>query len=445
MLILSLKMDKFIERELWGSLIAALKSQQITILLGPRQVGKTTLILRLIEHLKKNDPPGKNIFYYNLDDIELRSQIKKDFRFLQKDLELKTGQSLNSLKETIYLFIDEGQKAPEIFDLLKIFYDQGFRMKIFVSGSSSLQIRDQTAETLSGRASYQYLSPLRFSEATGFKSNLYEQYENLPAKNDLKKLASLGFKNKDEFDRVLRKMLFFGGLPQVFTANQEESLSQLNNILTTYLDKDIKDIGARVSLETFHLSFKLLTEYTASLFNFSKIAQNVGVKRESLYRYFELLQKTLVVQTIPPFTFPQLKNIFKSKKLFFFDVGVVNRLRGFINWEELKRSEFLGRAFENFIFQNLFSRVLNDIKRPSLYYFRDYQNHEIDLIYQRGETVIPIEITYANTVAKTKLRNFSRFFSLCPKAKNGLIFYLGEVQVFLLNQRRVFALPYFLV
>lgn len=445
MINLSLNMDKFIKRELWESLISQLNTKQITILLGPRQVGKTTLILRLIEHLKKNGQLAKNIFYYNLDDIDLRSQIKKDFRFLQKDLELKTGQSLSNLKEKLYLFIDEGQKAPAIFDLLKIFYDQNLRIKIFVSGSSSLQIRDQTAETLAGRANYQYLSPLRFSEAVGFQSGLYEHFEKLPPKNDLKKLASEGFRNKNEFDRVLRKMLFFGGLPQVFTANQEESLSLLNNFLTTYLDKDIKDIGARVNLETFHLSFKFLTEYTAELFNFSKIAQNVGIKRESLYRYFELLQKTLVIQTIPPFTFPEIKNIFKSKKLFFFDVGVVNRLRGFTDWEELKRSKLGGRAFENFVFQNLFSRILNDVKRPSLYYFRDYQNHEVDLIYQRGETVIPIEITYSNAIAKTKLRNFSRFFALCPRAKNGLVFYLGEVQVFRLGPRKVLALPYFLV
>jgi len=438
-------MDKFIEREIWGNLISQINQKQITILLGPRQVGKTTLILHLIEYLKKNGQSVKNIFYYNLDDIDLRTQIKRDFRFLQKDLELKTGQSLDQLKEKLYLFIDEGQKAPALFDLLKIFYDQDLLIKIFVSGSSSLRIRDQTAETLSGRASYQYLSSLRFSEAVGSKDSLYEHLEKMPAEGDLKKLASFGFRNKNEFDRVLRKMLFLGGLPQVFTANQEEGLLSLNNFLTTYLDKDIKDIGAKVNLETFHLSFKFLAEYTANLFNFSKIAQDVGAKRESLYRYFELLEKTLVLQTISPFTFPELKNIFKSKKLFFFDAGVVNRLRGFINWEELEKSDFLGCAFENFIFQNFFSRVLNDIKRPSIYYFRDYQNHEIDLIYQRGEKIIPIEISYSNAITKTKLRNFLKFFSLCPRVESGLIFYLGEVQSFSLAQRKVFALPYFLV
>lgn len=438
-------MDKFIKREIWQDLINQLEKKQITVLLGPRQVGKTTLIFQLINHLKKNGQPSKNIFYYNLDDIDLRGQIRKDFRFLQKDLELKTGQTLSQLKEKIYLFIDEGQKAPAIFELLKIFYDQSFLMKIFVSGSSSLTIRSKAAETLAGRANYLYLFPLSFSEAIGYQISIYDQLEKLPSLDKLKEIASFGFREKEEFDRVLRKILFLGSLPQVFTVGEEEGISLLNNFLMTYLDKDIKDIGAKVNLETFHLSFKFLTEYTGNLFNFSKIAQDVGVKRESLYRYFDLLEKTLVVQTIPPFIFPQLKNIFKSKKLFFFDTGVVNRLRGFINFGELEGFRFLGCLFENFIFQNLFSRTLNDIKRPSLYYFRDYQNHEVDLIYQRGGEIIPIEIAYSNKIEKVKLRNFSRFFSLYPKVQKGIIFYLGPVEKISLNSKKIFALPYFLV
>ena len=164
-----------------------------------------------------------------------------------------------------------------------------------------------------------------------------------------------------------------------------------------------------------------------------------------MYRYFELLENTLVIQTLPPFIFPQVKNIFKSRKLFFFDSGVVNRLAGFMSFEEVKRARFLGKVFENFVFTNFYAKKLNDLKKPDFFYFRDYQNHEIDLIYQRGEITIPVESSYSSSVLPGKLRNFSRFFSLHPKSRFGIIFYLGEVAVFKVKGKQVFAVPVFLI
>ena len=274
---------------------------------------------------------------------------------------------------------------------------------------------------------------------------MYRHLENINNLQDIKELASFGYRHIEKYQRLFYRLLFLGGLPKIISLKDEDSISYLNDFLSSYLDKDIKDIGAKVDIESFHLSFKYLSSYCADLFNFSKLGEDLGIKRDSLYRYFELLEKTLVVKTVSPFIFPQMKHIFKSRKLFFFDNGVVNRLKGFISFEEVVRAQFMGKVFENFIFQNLYSRSLNDLKKPDFYYFRDYQDHEIDFIYQRGEYTIPIEASYTTQISGKKLRNFSRFFSLFPKAQYGIIFYLGEIKKLKVKDKRIFAVPYFLV
>lgn len=438
-------MDKIIKREIWESLVKDLYKKQITILLGPRQVGKTTLIFQLIEYLKKEGVSTQNIFFYNFDDVDLRSKIKKDFRFIQEDMERKLGRPIADAKEKLYLFLDEGQKSPVIFDLVKIFYDKGLKLKICISGSSSINIKDKSAETLSGRVNYFYLSPLTFTEEVGMDFSIYQRLESIKDKEDIIELASTGYRRLEYYESLLSKMLFFGGLPKIYSVGSEESISYLNNFLSSYLDKDIKDIGAKVDIESFHLSFKYLSSYCADLFNFSKLGEDLGIKRDSLYRYFELLEKTLVIKTVSPFIFPEVKNIFKSRKLFFFDTGVVNRLRGFLDLEEVKRAGIVGKIFENFVFQNLFAKSLNDFKKPIFYYFRDYQDHEIDFVYQRGEIIIPIEVHYSPKLNTKRVNNFIHFFSHARSSKYGIIFYLGEIKDIKAGKHKIFALPYFLV
>lgn len=439
-------MDKFIKRTIWEDIIADLNKPEITVLLGPRQVGKTTLITNIITHLiTKLNIDKNNIFYYNLDNIDIRSEIKKSFLFIQKDIELKIGKTLREIKHKICLFIDESQKSPEIFEFTKLIYDSHLPVKIVLTGSSSLQIRNKSSESLSGRTHFFYLYPFTFTEIIGKNYKIYETIENIHDFSRIKEIAAEGYRHKEKYDLFIQKVLFSGSLPKVFLTDDKNALIYLNNFLSTYLDRDIKDIGAKINLENFNLSFKYLTEYCSDLFNYSKMSSDLGIKRDTLYSYLDLLQKTLIIKTIQPFIFPQLKNIYKSNKLYFFDNGVVNRIQGYISLSELKRAKFIGKMFENYIFQNIYAKILNDYKKPELYFFRDYQNHEIDFIYKRGEITIPIEVTYAEKISLQKLKNFARFFSYTKQAKYGIVYYLGIPQVFTLNINKVYALPYFLV
>lgn len=438
-------MDKFIKRRIWPLSLRELETNEITILLGPRQVGKTTLFHQLMNHLLEKRIHQSRIFYYNFDDIGLRSKIKKDYAYLQHDIELKIGKPLSQIKDKLYLFIDEGQKSPDIFDLAKIFHDRQYRIKIFISGSSSLNIKHKTAETLVGRIRYIYISPLLFSELIEKDLSIYEKLETNLVEKELKEKAAEGFRNQEKLQNILRKMLVFGSLPKTVFLNQEETVIHLNNIITTYFDKDIKDIGIKVNLENFHLSFTYLADYIGNLFNFSKLASQLGIKRDSLYRYIDLLEKTLVINTVSPFIFPHIKNVFKNRKLFFFDTGIANRLKGFIHFDEFQHAQWVGNLFENFVFSNLQAKSLNDYKKPIFYYFRDYQQHEVDFIYQRGNITIPIETTYSVNIDNKKIINFRTFFQRYPQAKHGILFYLGEVKKITIEDKNVLALPFFFV
>lgn len=438
-------MDRIIKREIWGRLKDELGKKEITILLGPRQTGKTTLILQLIDYLERQGVNSSFIYKYNFDDVDLRAKVKRDFYFIQKDIEQKLGYSIESVKNKLYIFLDEGQKSPTVFELVKIFFDTGLNLKIFISGSSSINIKDKSVETLSGRVNYFYLSPLTFTEAVGTDFGIYRTLENIKDVKEVRELASAAYRKEKEYRNLFTKMLFWGGMPKIHEEDSSESLKYLNNFMSSYLDKDIKDIGAKVDIESFHLSFKYLSSYCADQFNFSKLGSDLGIKRDSLYRYFELLEKTLVIKTVLPFIFPELRNIFKSRKLFFFDNGVVNRLRGFLTFTEVERAGFTGKIFENLVFQNLNARSLNDLKKPDFYYFRDYQNHEIDFVYQRGDVIIPIEAHYSSSIENRTLRNFANFFSNAKAAKYGIVFYSGDIKEYRVMQNKVYALPFFLI
>lgn len=424
--------------------MASLEKEEITILLGPRQVGKTTLINQLELYLKQKGLLAERIFSFSFDEISLRTELKRNSLFLQQKIEGLLGKSLPEIDEEIYLFLDEVQKAPQVFDWLKIVYDQKMKIKIFLTGSSSLRIRDKTAETLAGRAVYLYLSPLSLSEIFENDYDLYPQIEDFNNLDFVRNRAKFFYQKEAEVNRVFEKLLFFGGLPKVFLADEKEAGERLKAFSETYLEREIKDIGSRVNLENFHFTFRGLAKYTGSLFNLSKASSDLGILRPALYRYLSLLEKTMVISFLLPRISVTLKAISKIRKVYFFETGLVNHLLGFSSLEEMKNLSFIGKIFETFIFNQIKIKAQNSQIVPHLSYWRDFEGHEIDLVYERGEVIIPMEITISKTVENEKWRNLKAFLKNYPEAKFGLIVYRGEIAKKEILGKKVYCLPYFL-
>lgn len=437
-------MSNILKRGIWPKLVASLEKEEITILLGPRQVGKTTLINQLQLYLREKGVLPERIFSFSFDEISLRTELKRNSLFLQQKIERLLGKSLAEIDEEIYLFLDEAQKAPQVFDWLKIIYDQKIKVKIFLTGSSSLRIRDKTAETLSGRAAYLYLSPLTLSEIFEKDYDLYPQIENFNNLDLIRNRAKFFYQKEAEVNRLFEKLLFFGGLPKVFLADEKEARERLKAFSETYLEREIKDIGSRVNLENFHFTFRGLTKYTGSLFNLSKASSDLGLLRPALYHYLSLLEKTMIISFLLPRISMTLKAVSKSRKVYFFETGLVNHLLGFSNLEEIKNLSFLGKIFETFIFNQIKIKAQNSQIVPDLSYWRDFEGHEIDLVYERGKVIIPLEITINKIVENEKWRNFKAFFKNCPEAEFGLLIYRGEIAEKEISGKKVYCLPYFL-
>lgn len=157
---------EYITREIEPLCLDRMKTGLITAIIGARQVGKTTMLMKLKEIVSaKGIVPEERIFYYSLDDPILRAELNKDFRFIEKEIEKLTGESLLKLKNPIFLIIDEAQKSPVIFDWLKIIYDTYSKeIKIIISGSSALEVKGKSTESLSGRITFLKLHPLILRE-----------------------------------------------------------------------------------------------------------------------------------------------------------------------------------------------------------------------------------------------------------------------------------------
>ena len=158
-------MKKFINRSIYPLLKNSLKEKYISVILGPRQVGKTTIIKKLIDDFKNQGIAEKDVLLLNFDDPEIRTEIsKKPKAFLQK-IEFAFGEPISELSSKKYLFLDEAQKKPEIFDLLKMLYDEyQEKIKIIITGSSSLNLFKKSSETLAGRVRLYNLSSLSWRE-----------------------------------------------------------------------------------------------------------------------------------------------------------------------------------------------------------------------------------------------------------------------------------------
>lgn len=444
-------MNKFISRKIQPLLENSLHKEYITVLLGPRQVGKSTLLVKLTEYLKKENKEEK-VFQFNFDDIFLRSQVKKDFYFIQKEIEGNLGNSIEQEKK-IYVFLDEVQKIPVIFEWVKMTFDKFKRkVKFVLTGSSSLQIRNKLAESMAGRTRYFYLFPLTLGEIIEwkFKQSFRKAFpkdflEILFRVNqkEISKLSAPFFSEKEKIKSLLREKLFNGGLPEIWTIKEkQEKIFALNNFIQTYLNRDIKEIS-RMGIENYNLSLEAMIGFCGNILNFSKLSQELGFTRITLKSHFKLMEDTMIFYSLPPFTSRQ--RTIKNPKIYFFDTGILMRFYKFNEFSQIKNTELIGKVLENQVILDIIASTKNLINVPDYYFWRDYQGHEIDLILKRGLDILPIEITFSSKIENVKLNNFSAFFKKFTKIKRGVLFYNGnEIKEIKVKNHTILLLPLWL-
>ena len=451
-----MKSKHYIPREIESTCLNRLKSGLITAVIGARQVGKTTLLMKLMETVAgKGIVPKERIFYYSLDNPMLRAELKTDFRFMEKEIERSLGERLSKIKKPLLLIVDEAQKSPDIFDWLKIIYDQyPKRIKIIISGSSSLGIRKKSTESLSGRITFLKLFPFTLRELIWESTEIVlpgPLWNNIPQKK-IKDFfisrQSLLYRRRDDLNKLLEKILIEGSLPGVYIARlPDEKHLRLSSMISAYLERDIHDLGEVGNFDDYSNLLKTISFEIGSVFNLNRLSSDLGIAYNTVKKYISILKNTFILNPLPPLFARVRKRFVKSNKMYFFDVGVANFLSRRTEKEHIKGTPG-GFLFENILIKSFESENENRPSPGNMYFWRDYEGHEIDLVFENKKRLyVPVEICVSKNFPKEKKRNYHTFFKSATCGKKspfGILVYQGDVKEETIDGKTIYCIPWWL-
>ncbi|MFA7229943.1 MAG: ATP-binding protein [Victivallaceae bacterium] len=372
-----------------GTIIQKAATQYpVVAVTGPRQSGKTTLCRALF--------PGYD--YVNLEKPDVR-------QFAQEDPNSFLAQFKNPV------ILDEVQRTPELFSYIMPIVDERRQMGEFIlTGSQNFQLMESIAQSLAGRCATFKLLPLSISELAG-KSNL-----------DVLKLAGSEVVAPGGMDCY--EQLFKGGFPPLYDRGLEPS-DWLAQYTQTYLERDVRTLLNVGNLETFERFLRLCAGRSGQVLNIASLADDAGVSSVTAKRWLSLLKASFSITLFRPHLRNFNKRLVKSPKLYFYDTGLLCYLLGIRSAAELRVHSLRGAIFETYVVSELTKACFNAGIEPPLYYWRDSQGHEIDIIVENGEKLFPIEIKSGQTVASSMF-NVLNWWQDLTGVKGGMLIHGGD-------------------
>jgi len=346
----------YIKRQAENDLREALASDKVVLVLGARQVGKTTLVEQVLR--------GAAVRFLNFD-VEIDKA-----RFLAAAA-LAPTEALRTLGAPQVLVLDEAQRLPETARIVKGWYDAKVPTRLLLLGSSSLDLLDQSAESLTGRNRKLVLPPLLFSEA--LRSQEWgEAVLDRPAA-------------REPFAAPLRAFLLqrlaFGGYPEIVLSAEPRRL--LRELSSDYLWKDILQTGLVKTPDLIRRLLQLLAHQTGSAVSVNELATQLQMGRPTVERYLDLLERTFVIFRLPAFSTNPRKEISKSHKVFFWDTGIRNALLNAFAADAFRPD--IGAVWENWVIAELAKRNVLLGSPCELFFWRSRTQAEVDLVV-KGES-----------------------------------------------------------
>ena len=388
-----------IPRILANELIHALQHMPAVALLGPRQVGKTTLALELAEaHIHKA------ISYL---DLELDTDLAK----------LENTEAYLRTLENKLLIIDEVQLKPDLFRILRGLIDIRKRTgesntQFLLLGSASRDLLQQSSETLAGRIRYLELKPFSVLEVEAL----------------------------DPLEFSPEKLWFRGGFPLSYLApTNEESWKWRTDFIASYIERDIPQLGVNISATRMRRFWTMLSHFQGQQVNLSSLGKGLEVSHTTIRNYLDVLSDLYMVRQLPPWSGNTKKRLVKSPKVYIRDSGLLHRLLSIPSYDDLLGHPVLGHSWEGFVIENILGN-LPDTWRAS--YYRTAGQTEIDLILEKGtRQVWAIEIK--RTAAPKTQAGFHR---ACEdiKATQKFIIYAGKERFPMANETEAIGLVEFL-
>ena len=408
-----------IKRDLFYKLRDHLPEKEMTFVVGPRQAGKTTLLLLLKDDLDKK---GEKTVFLNLD-LERDRQFFTSQDDLVKKIQFEIGENHG------YVFIDEIQHKENAGLFLKGIYDMNLPYKFIVSGSGSLELKEKIHESLAGRKLMFELSTMNFIEFVNFKTDY--KYEN--------RLSLYLLLHKAETERLLTEYLHFGGYPRVvLSKTSPDKRAILDEIFQSYLERDIAYLLGVTKREEFTNLVKVVASQVGNLTNYSELSSTLGLSVQTVKHYLWYLEKTFIIARIRPFHRNFRKEITHAPIFYFYDLGLRNyALKEF---GDVLISGYSGYLFQNFIYQLLYQKL--ERTSASLHFWRTQDKTEVDFIVDAGRKIIPIEVKYKKLKALEITRALRSFITKYRPAK-AFIVHLGLRQETVINETKVVAVPFF--
>lgn len=421
---------KFTEREIYPQLLDWLDEPEIVAIAGPRQAGKTTLLVKLKEKLA-----GRNVVYVSFEDTDQLASFSRSPReFIQ--LYLKEEQ------KTYFLF-DEFQYVRQAGKILKLLFDEYPQAKFVITGSSTLKIRE-IASFLVGRVIFFNLYPFSFAEYlrckeevlyklwlkfnSAFKSFLSGKAVVLPKILLEKKLAVM-----------FEEYLTFGGYPAVVTSEPAKKKERLGGLIETYIEKDIVKYLQIGNFLDFRNFTTVLSAQIGGLINYSSLASDVSINYREARKFLGALEKTFVIKPLLPYSSNKASEIRKSPKVYFIDLGLRNSLLE--NFGEVRLRADKGTLVENFVFQNLFYRK----DTSGLNFWRTKQGAEVDFILRSHGKIIPIEVKYQDFEEAKISRSFRNFLKNYQEVERGIVLTRNFSALSQFGNTRLLFLPVYAV
>lgn len=350
----------------------------ILLLTGPRQVGKSTLFKELFRAEYK---------YFSLDDPILKEQIVNDPRLFLKNNPEK-------------LIIDEVQYAPSIFPYLKMKVDENREDGMYLmTGSQAFVLMKNVSETLAGRVGILELQGISLREQFDIEFNR----PFIPSDEYIAEREKKITEYTNLWQRIHR-----GYMPELIFNDRKKWEFFYSSYVQTYIERDVRDL-INISDESKFLKFMIsLASRSGELLNYGAVANEVGISNETVKRWVSVLRTSRIIYLLEPYFNNHLKRVIKTPKIYFMDVGLLAYLTKWPTPETLANGAKSGNIFETFIISEIVKSYLNaGIINPPLYFYRDKDKKEIDLIIEEAEKIYPIEIKMSASPNKEMAKNFS--------------------------------------
>lgn len=404
-------MNKYRPRTIETSLNSLIGKCPVIMITGPRQVGKTTLLNHLTTTFKEK------INYVSLDNILIRSQAKEDPEMFLRNYGTP-------------LIIDEFQYAPDLLSYIKIKVDNARQNEMFgngaevgtlyyLTGSQIFQTMKGVSESLAGRIGILDLYGFSIRELEGLEENVF-----IPDINLLRKKEKVQTKLISEiYENIIN-----GSYPEVNNDTGMDREQFYEAYIRTYIERDVRQLINIKDENKFVKFISSVAARTAQEYNAFDIANDIGIDSKTVDEWMSILKNTHLIYMLQAYSNNNVQKAIKRPKIYFMDTGLACYLSGYISSETLERSAYNGAIFETYIISEIIKSYTNNGKDPRkrLYYYRDTNQKEIDLIVFYDNKAYPVEIKKSTNPGKTAFKNFDIVKKFGVKVGNGTVLCMVE-------------------